>query len=152
MNHCLRHYEEAIAGVCRSCNQPFCTRCLVFAFGAKKPPYCVGCALHASGIRNGVRQVAAPPAPAIEPALAGAAAAAPATQDRRMERALRRAERDAVKAATKAARKAARKPQKGLDIGAPPLLDAEAVRATRVPAPSALMTASGHAAGSTHPV
>lgn len=53
MNHCLRHYEEPTAAVCRSCKGPFCTRCLVFSFGPKKPPYCVGCALIASGVRNG---------------------------------------------------------------------------------------------------
>lgn len=53
MNHCLRHFEEPTAAVCRSCEGPFCTRCLVFSFGPKKPPYCVGCALIASGVRNG---------------------------------------------------------------------------------------------------
>lgn len=53
MNHCLRHYEEPTAAVCRSCQGPFCTRCLVFSYGPKKPPYCVGCALIASGVRNG---------------------------------------------------------------------------------------------------
>ncbi len=69
MSHCLRHVEEPLADHCRSCGHPFCTRCLVWAFGATKPPYCVGCALSASGVRPGAR----PPvvARAAEPAAAG---------------------------------------------------------------------------------
>lgn len=90
MNHCLRHYEEPIEAICRACKHPFCGRCLVYSFGLKKPPYCVGCALHASGIRNGTRMVAAQ---------TGAV-------DRRTERALRRAERDALKQMARAERKA----------------------------------------------
>lgn len=56
MDHCLRHMEESASGECRSCHGQFCTRCLVYSFGPKKPPFCVGCALHASGVRTGARR------------------------------------------------------------------------------------------------
>ena len=57
MGYCLRHMEEPSTASCRSCNGSYCARCLVFAFGPKKPPYCVGCALHVSGVRPGSRKV-----------------------------------------------------------------------------------------------
>ena len=100
MNHCLRHYEEPIADHCRDCHQPYCGRCLVYSFGPKKPPLCVGCALHAGGIRNGNRPTPVAPfseTPEVAPT------------SKREERAHRRAERDALKAGLKAAKKAARK-------------------------------------------
>ena len=59
MEYCLRHMEEPSTASCRSCRGSYCARCLVFAFGPKKPPYCVGCALHASGVRTGSRKLAA---------------------------------------------------------------------------------------------
>ena len=52
MNHCVRHYEEPVVDHCRTCHRPYCSRCLVYSFGPKKPPFCVGCALSASGVRN----------------------------------------------------------------------------------------------------
>ena len=111
MNHCLRHYEEPIEAVCRACHHPFCSRCLVYSFGPKKPPYCVGCALHASGIRNGTRVVAAPdlPPPETVPALSPATEVQTGAVDRRTERAMRRAERDALKQMARAERKANRR-------------------------------------------
>ncbi len=75
MDHCIRHYEEPYVAHCRVCNRPFCNRCLVFAFGADKPPYCVGCALTASGVRNNSKTV---PGDGGQPG---------ATVDRRIERA-----------------------------------------------------------------
>lgn len=57
MEHCLRHMEEPSTGECRNCHGTFCARCLVYSFGPKKPPFCVGCALVASGVRNGARRV-----------------------------------------------------------------------------------------------
>ncbi len=57
MQHCLRHMEEPGTGECRHCHGTFCARCLVYSFGPKKPPYCVGCALVASGVRSGSRRV-----------------------------------------------------------------------------------------------
>ncbi len=77
MDHCLRHMEESASGECRSCHGQFCTRCLVYSFGPKKPPFCVGCALHASGVRTGARPSYQPrsSAPAAE---VGTFAGAPA--------------------------------------------------------------------------
>jgi hypothetical protein len=83
MNHCVRHHEETMEATCRSCGAPFCGRCLVFAFGPKKPPFCIGCALNAGGVRNSYRPAAvATPAPtgrhAVRAAKAEAKAAAKA--------------------------------------------------------------------------
>ncbi len=152
MNHCVRHYEETVAGHCRSCGQAFCSRCLVYAFGPKKPPYCVGCALYASGIRSGSRNVVAPPSDPVPTVVAQevspsavpgtvrlpAVVAALPVQDRRAERAYRRAQRTAEKQAAKAAKKAARH-------GAPIELEPaqpELAPTSRVPAPSTLL--AGH--------
>lgn len=154
MNHCLRHYEESVAGHCRSCGQPFCSRCLVYAFGPKKPPYCVGCALYASGVRSGTRNVAPPPVfdtPVVEesevsassvPGMAGLSTTTAAdqpqqVQDRRAERAYRRAQRTAEKQAVKAAKKAARN---GV-APEPEPVEPELAPVSRVPAPSALLAA-----------
>ncbi len=41
---CARHQFEAAEDVCRSCGHDFCGECLVYAFGANKPPYCLSCA------------------------------------------------------------------------------------------------------------
>lgn len=101
MNHCVRHYEESMAGTCRSCQAPFCSRCLVYAFGPKKPPYCIGCALNAGGVRNGYKVT--PMAPmAADPA---AGPSVPATTiDRKAEKAAAKAAAKAEKAAAKARR------------------------------------------------
>jgi hypothetical protein len=69
MNYCLRHTEEPSTGECRSCHGSYCARCLVYSFGPKKPPFCVGCALRASGVRSGAR-------PTYQPQQAPAAAVA----------------------------------------------------------------------------
>jgi hypothetical protein len=105
VNHCIRHFEEPVAGVCRTCQRPFCDRCLVFSFGPKKPPYCVSCALNASGVRNGGGKAARPAAVAMAvesgEELAGATARTRTALDRRTAR----AERRAAKAGARAARK-----------------------------------------------
>jgi hypothetical protein len=118
--HCIRHFEEPIAGRCRTCNQVFCNRCLVFAFGPKQSPYCVGCALTASGVRvgRGAGPVAVDPADQ------------PAPQDKRVERAQKRAEKAALRAAAKARRKGADGPGPG---------EVE-TRPAYVPAPSTMST------------
>ena len=130
MNHCLRHYEEPIANHCRACNHPFCGRCLVYAFGPKKPPYCVGCALTASGVRNSNHANIAP--------------VAPQPSARRAEKAHRRLERDAAKAAAKAAKQGRRAGE--------PIVAAEAAYAAlehdpTVPAPSDLILSGRTAPG-----
>jgi hypothetical protein len=50
---CAKHQFEAAEDVCRTCGYDFCGECLVYAFGADKPPYCLSCALAASGVRSG---------------------------------------------------------------------------------------------------
>jgi hypothetical protein len=149
----MRHYEETVAGHCRSCGQPYCSRCLVYAFGPKKPPYCVGCALYASGVRSGGRNVVAPViepvievvepeiSPSAVPGTVGlppAAVGAVPVQDKRAERAYRRAQRTAEKQAVKAAKKAARH---GTPVEVEPEVP-ELAPVSRVPAPSALL--AGH--------
>lgn len=151
MSHCIRHFEEPPAGSCRSCHQPFCTRCLVWAFGPKKPPYCVACALSASGVRPSHRVVVGGGAGAEVPAPEGP------TVDKRTARAERRAEREALKRAGRAERRHGRRgrdqgpgdggsgsdghdPHEGgddreIDLGAGSAPD------SRVPAPSQLAAA-----------
>jgi len=127
VDHCLRHMEEPATGECRNCHGTFCSRCLVFSFGPKKPPFCVGCALVASGVRNGARRAYQPQshvssapstfeaAPALftddthsngpsDPPSPGGGLAAPASAHRvRSSWSHRRAERQAAKAARRQA-------------------------------------------------
>ena len=35
------------------CGNGFCTTCLVYPKGSRKPPYCLPCAVNAAGVRNG---------------------------------------------------------------------------------------------------
>src|SRR6478735_5925300 len=54
---CYKHGFEASQDACRHCGLYFCAECLVYSFGANKPPYCISCALGASGVRaNAARQ------------------------------------------------------------------------------------------------
>jgi hypothetical protein len=53
--NCDRHAFEKAAGLCRSCQLPYCAECLVFSFGPTKPPFCLPCALQAGGIRKSSR-------------------------------------------------------------------------------------------------
>ena len=55
---CGKHPHERGAAICRRCGDTWCSTCLVYAFGPKKPPYCMGCAM----VAGGVRSVAARPA------------------------------------------------------------------------------------------
>ena len=49
---CVRHQFEESEGLCRHCGDSFCSECLVYSFGPKKPPFCVSCALAAAGVRS----------------------------------------------------------------------------------------------------
>ncbi|GAC1321917.1 MAG: hypothetical protein NVSMB12_22290 [Acidimicrobiales bacterium] len=49
---CRTHPFEHAASTCRTCASPYCKDCLVYSFGAGKPPFCVSCALVAAGIRR----------------------------------------------------------------------------------------------------
>ncbi len=58
---CTRHQFEAAIDRCRQCGHPFCGECLVYSFGEKQPPFCIPCALSASGVRsNAARSPAMP--------------------------------------------------------------------------------------------
>ena len=103
MNHCIRHSEEPVAGICRTCQSPFCDRCLVFSFGPTKPPYCVACALTASGVRTGGNTIRPPAAMDSE---AGDGPSMPVHSSTALDRRTARAERRATKASARAARKA----------------------------------------------
>jgi len=50
---CERHLFEQAVDLCGRCGQEFCPDCLVYSFGATKPPYCMPCAVEAAGIRRG---------------------------------------------------------------------------------------------------
>lgn len=127
MNHCIRHFEEPIAGECRSCGLPFCRRCLVYAFGPKKPPYCVGCALAEAGVRQNARLHSSPPPP----------------PDRSVVKAERKAQREALKNERRMAKEA-----KKAAASAPPYDPSTALPpppAAKVPAPSTLGGAAAEA-------
>ena len=49
---CEKHSFERREANCRACGGEFCGDCLVYAYGPKKPPYCVSCALAAAGVRS----------------------------------------------------------------------------------------------------
>lgn len=49
---CARHQFERSTDLCHTCGEEFCADCLVYPFGPAKSPYCVACALAASGVRT----------------------------------------------------------------------------------------------------
>jgi len=121
VTHCMRHYEEPVVAYCRTCTRPYCSRCLVYSFGPDKPPFCVGCALNASGVRNKNKPIPV------------AAQAAPGP-DRRAERAQRKAEKAEAKANARAMKRAAKRG----DVAAEPATP----RTSNVPVPKGLPTPS----------
>jgi len=50
---CERHLFDQAVDLCGRCGQEFCGTCLVYSFGPKKPPFCLPCAVEASGVRQG---------------------------------------------------------------------------------------------------
>ena len=54
---CARHQFEGAVDRCRQCGNAFCGECLVYAFGDRQPPFCIPCALSASGVRSGAARV-----------------------------------------------------------------------------------------------
>jgi len=46
---CVTHSEVAAVGTCRSCGRRCCADCLVYSYGASRPPHCMSCALTAAG-------------------------------------------------------------------------------------------------------
>lgn len=49
---CTKHPHESAASLCRRCGHSWCGTCLVYAFGPKKPPYCLSCAMVAGGVKS----------------------------------------------------------------------------------------------------
>jgi hypothetical protein len=131
VSHCMRHYEEPVVAHCRTCARPYCSRCLVYSFGPDKPPFCVGCALNASGVRNKNKPIVVVAAP--EP-----------TVDRRVERAQRRAEKAEAKSREKALKRAAKRGEAGPD-------EVEAPRTSNVPVPRGLPMPSSRFAPTSQP-
>jgi hypothetical protein len=53
---CDNHSFEVSEDDCRTCGRSFCTECLLYAWGPKRPPLCKSCAIAVAGIRkNGGR-------------------------------------------------------------------------------------------------
>jgi hypothetical protein len=50
---CERHLFDQAVDLCGRCGCEFCTDCLVYSFGPKKPPFCLPCAVEAAGVRAG---------------------------------------------------------------------------------------------------
>jgi hypothetical protein len=50
---CEKHLFEVAEDRCGTCGNEFCGECLVYSFGAKRPPFCIPCAVTAAGIRSG---------------------------------------------------------------------------------------------------
>ncbi len=60
MESCERHPHEPGAAICGRCGGAWCTSCLVYAFGPKKPPLCMACAMFAGGVRSAATRPAMP--------------------------------------------------------------------------------------------
>ncbi len=52
LESCSKHPHEKSAAVCRRCGHGWCSSCLVYALGPKKPPYCMSCAMVAGGVKS----------------------------------------------------------------------------------------------------
>jgi hypothetical protein len=50
---CAKHPSELATSACRRCGLDWCSECLVFSFGATKPPFCITCALVTAGVKTG---------------------------------------------------------------------------------------------------
>jgi hypothetical protein len=46
---CANHRGVTTAGTCRQCLEAYCPDCLVYVFGEGRAPFCVDCALSATG-------------------------------------------------------------------------------------------------------
>lgn len=52
MESCIKHPHEHGVSHCGRCGGSWCADCLVQAYGAKKPPLCMACAMFAAGVRT----------------------------------------------------------------------------------------------------
>lgn len=60
LDSCHKHPHEIGVALCRRCGGSWCSSCLVYAFGPKKPPYCMSCAMVAGGVRTAASVPAMP--------------------------------------------------------------------------------------------
>ena len=49
---CVQHPMTMGEHICGECGHQFCPECVVFPFGASKPPTCIACALELGGVRR----------------------------------------------------------------------------------------------------
>ena len=49
---CVKHPMTMAHHICGECGHQFCPECVVFPFGASKPPACISCALEMGGLRR----------------------------------------------------------------------------------------------------
>ena len=94
LESCPKHPHERGVALCRRCGHSWCGTCLVYAFGPKKPPFCMSCAMYAGGVRS--------------------SASRPAVSSRQVKAQMR-----AMKAEAKAAAKAAKAQPKATQEVAP---------------------------------
>jgi hypothetical protein len=57
---CGKHSHERGVAICGRCGGAWCSSCIVYAFGPKKPPYCMSCAMVAGGVRTSATLPAMP--------------------------------------------------------------------------------------------
>ena len=60
LESCTKHPHEMGVALCRRCGQSWCSICLVYSFGPKKPPFCMSCAMVAGGVRTNATLPAMP--------------------------------------------------------------------------------------------
>jgi hypothetical protein len=60
MDSCEKHSHEPGAAICGRCGGAWCGNCLVYAYGPKKPPLCLACAMYAGGVRSAAARPAMP--------------------------------------------------------------------------------------------
>jgi hypothetical protein len=60
MDSCEKHSHEPGAAICGRCGGAWCGNCLVYAYGPKKPPLCLACAMYAGGVRSAATRPAMP--------------------------------------------------------------------------------------------
>jgi hypothetical protein len=60
MDSCAKHPHEKGVAICRRCGGAWCNDCLVYSFGERKPPFCMGCAMVAGGVRTAAMRPAMP--------------------------------------------------------------------------------------------
>ena len=60
LESCGKHPHEMGVALCRRCGHSWCSTCLVYSFGPKKPPFCMSCAMVAGGVRSSAALPAMP--------------------------------------------------------------------------------------------